>query len=187
MHKKRRDWIPIFTAILVLTGCSLTVTFAGEGVDAANVLDRLKGLQGTWRGEAHQVSGPTEGEHADKSHSVTHEFRVSAAGSVVMEIMGPGTDHEMINMYHVDGQDLLLTHYCALGNQPSMKLDRPGSSPDNLKFDFAGGTNLDPTVDQHIHNSRVIFADSGTLESLWTSHNHGKQESVMKFKLRRAE
>ena len=55
---------------------------------------------------------------------VVHEFKTSAAGTVVMETMNPGTGHEMINMYHVDGDDLLLTHYCAGNNQPRMRLNR---------------------------------------------------------------
>lgn len=184
MRKRRFEWNPILAAILVLIGCSLTVAFAGEGVDAAGVLEKLKGLEGTWHGEARQVGGPAEGE---TTFPVTHEFRVSAAGSVVMEIMGPGTDHEMINMFHLDGQDLVLTHYCAAGNQPSMRLDRSGSSPDSLKFNFAGGTNLDPAVDQHIHDSQIVFADGGAVESLWTAYIQGKESSVMKFTLHPAK
>ena len=34
----------------------------------------------------------------------------------------------MINMYHMDGDDLVLTHYCAGGNQPTMKLNTENSS-----------------------------------------------------------
>ena len=41
------------------------------------------------------------------------EFRVTSAGSVVQETMFPGSDHEMVNMYSVDGDKLLMTHYCA--------------------------------------------------------------------------
>lgn len=38
--------------------------------------------------------------------------------------MQPGTDHEMINMDHLDCEDLVLTRYRAGGNQPRMRLDR---------------------------------------------------------------
>ena len=61
----------------------------------------------------------------------------------------PGTDHEMVSVYHADGKDVVMTHYCAFGNQPKMKLD-PASKDNELKFVFAGGTNLDPAKDTHM-------------------------------------
>ncbi len=54
----------------------------------------------------------------------------------------------MINMYHLDGDDLVLTHYCAGGNQPHMKLDRASATSGKLQFDFIGGTNLDEVVER---------------------------------------
>ena len=49
-------------------------------------------------------------------------FHVTAANSVVIETMFPGSDHEMVNTYHIDGDNLVMTHYCAMGNQPHLKL-----------------------------------------------------------------
>ena len=71
-------------------------------------------------------------------------IKVTAAGSAVHETIFPGTGHEMVSMYHADGKDLIMTHYCALGNQPRMKLD-PKSSVDKgeFRFKFAGGSNID--------------------------------------------
>jgi hypothetical protein len=38
----------------------------------------------------------------------------------------------------MDGADLVMTHYCMLGNQPRMKAD--SKSPKNqIRFQFAGG------------------------------------------------
>jgi hypothetical protein len=30
-------------------------------------------------------------------------YKVTSAGKTVMETLGPGTDHEMVSMYHMDG------------------------------------------------------------------------------------
>lgn len=111
-------------------------------------------------------------------------FRVTAAGSVVHEEMFPGTNHEMVTVYHADGPELLLTHYCAAGNQPRMKLE-PSSDPDRLVFRFTGGTNLDPQKDGHMHDATLVFLGPDRLREEWTFYENGKAVSIEKFELRR--
>ncbi len=147
-------------------------------VAAADAFNRLKGLAGTWKGQGEGGPAPAE---------VVHEFRVSAVGSVVMETMFPGTGEEMINMYHLDGEELVVTHYCAAGNQPQMKLDRAASSADHLLFAYTGGMNHDPATDQHIHEAELTFLPEGGLESCWTSYQAGQPYATMKFHLARSE
>lgn len=158
---------------------------AGE-IEAQAAFDQLKSLAGTWSGSMAGEGAEAEAE-AEEAMTPVHEFRVSAAGTVVMETMGPGTDHEMINMYHLDGDELQLTHYCAAGNQPTMRLDRENSTADSLAFAFTGGSNLDPAVDQHIHSARITWAEDDRLESVWTGWAGGEQAGVMTFDLERSE
>ena len=146
---------------------------------AAAALDRIKALEGTWLGRA---SGGGEAEVV-----VNHTFRVSAGGTVVMETMGSGDpDQEMINMYHLDGDDLVLTHYCSGGNQPTMKLAQPLSTPTDLRFDFTGGTNFDPQKDEHVHATRLVIVDDGHIESSWTGYQDGKDAGTRTFTLKRS-
>jgi hypothetical protein len=100
-----------------------------------------------------------------------------------METLFPGTDHEMISMYYLDGKDLVLTHYCAMGNQPKMKLTQ--SKPDALTFDFAGGTNLDAKKDVHIHSGKILFLDDDHLEAEWMVFQADKQIGANRFFLTR--
>ena len=167
--------------------CVLLLAAPGQaaGVEAEGVFEQLKSLAGTWHGEL-EGEGEAAAE-AEQVGEVVHEFRVSAAGTVVMETMGPGTEHEMINMYHVDGDDLVVTHYCAGGNQPLMRLNRESSTSETLVFDFAGGTNLDPAVDAHIHSAKITLLDDGNIVSRWVSHAGGEQAGVMTFHLARTE
>lgn len=172
-----RVWKPIVClAALVAVSAAL---FAGE--DAAAVFEKLKGLEGSWHGEAAGTAGEALGEE----HAAKHEFRVSAAGTVLMEIMGPGGADEMINMYHLDGEDLVLTHYCAGGNQPTMKLDRGRLAEGALYFDFSGGSNLDPMVDGHIHSAKIVLVDDEHIQSSWTAWRGGQEAGVMNFSLSR--
>ena len=173
-------------ALICLLVVAANPPVRGEGVEAQESFDRLKSLAGTWRGEP-KGEGETAAAEAGEMGQVVHEFRVSAAGTVVMETMGPGTDQEMINMYHLDGEDLMLTHYCAGGNQPTMRLDQENSTAGKLVFDFAGGTNLDPSVDEHIHSAEIRLIDAQHLESAWSAHAGGKQVGVMTFYLSRSK
>ena len=153
---------------------------------AQQVFDQLKGLKGTWEGQPEGQGDKAEAE-AEASGPVTHEIQVSAAGTVVMETMGPGTDHEMINMYHLDGDDLLLTHYCAGGNQPQMRLDLDQSTADLLVFDFVGGTNLDSATDHYIGSARIEIVDTDHMESVWGAYTGSEQVATMTFHLERTD
>ena len=167
----RRHNLFVIVSAVAIAVLSLGPVMAGEG-SGAQAFDTLKGLEGTWHGKA----------SADQSDA-THVFEVSAAGTVVMETMFPDTDHEMINMYHLDGDDLVLTHYCAGGNQPTMKLVEVKGQ--ELHFDFTGGTNLDPSSDPHIH-AAVLELGNGILKSSWTAWQGGKEAGVNVIELERA-
>lgn len=175
----RRYFLCLTTLVLLLAGSAAFADASQDAVDAQAAFEMLKGLAGQWSSRAPSA----EGEHAMESR---HVFRVSANGSVVMETMHPDTEHEMINMYHVDGDDLVLTHYCAGGNQPQMKLDRSTATSKELRFDFTGGTNLDPSKDQHIHGAKIVFVDGDHVQSAWTGYQDGAEAGVMVFELARA-
>ena len=164
----------------LLLACLGTAASAGENGPAQAAFERLKALEGTWHGEAAAKDLP--------AMPISHVFRVSAAGTVVMETMDPGSpDHEMINMYHLDGDELVLTHYCAGNNQPTMRLARPLAAADTMRFDFTGGTNLDPAKDEHIHAAQLVFLDADTLESSWTGYKDGRENGTMRITLKRGE
>jgi hypothetical protein len=121
---------------------------------AAAGLERIKKLAGTW------VAADAAGKPTDQVVSV---IRVTAAGSAVEETLFPGQPHEMVSIYHRDGNDLVMTHYCALGNQPRMKAD-PNSPPNQIHFRFDGGSNLDPAKDMHMHEGTLTFIDDNHIE-----------------------
>jgi hypothetical protein len=141
---------------------------------AAAQLEALKALAGTWTGKA------GEGE---KAFDATVEYRVTANGTAVMETLFAGTPHEMVTVYHLDGDELLLTHYCAAGNQPTMRA-APSSDPRTLSFDFVRGTNMKPG-EMHMHSAKLVMVDDAHLESEWVSWKDGKPSDTAKFALTR--
>lgn len=134
-------------AILALS-LFATATFAAlPAITPADAFAAIKKLQGDWRGPAMMKGMPP-------ARSV---FRVTAGGSAVEEMIFPGTKMEMLSVYHMDKGNLLLTHYCALGNQPQMKFNPRKSTASDFVFDFKGGTNLNPQRDLHMHSLRLAF------------------------------
>ena len=108
---------------VALTLAATAVAEDKHGTPAKNAgLDRLKKLAGTW------VEADDKGQPTDTIVSV---FKVTSNGSAVQETIFPGSDHEMVTVYYIDGPDLVLTHYCALGNQPHLKLDPKGLPHDS--------------------------------------------------------
>jgi hypothetical protein len=135
--------------------------------DTTSAFEFLKSLTGEWEraGDAH--------DHGGESHSVS--FRPTAAGSAVMETMFANEPMEMISVYHMDGDSLLLTHYCALQNAPIMKFEK-SDKPGEIKFVFHGGTNFDPKVDAHVHEGVMRIKDANTIESSFVGYSNGKPD-----------
>ena len=87
---------------------------------------------------------------------------------------------EMLSVYHMDKGNLVMSHYCALGNQPRMKLNPKKSTPQELVFDFAGGTNFNPRRDQHMHSLwiKLPARGNGKLRMGGTSWTKGKEDPM---------
>lgn len=153
-----------------------------QGVDAKTAFDRIKTLAGSWKcdiSDRHQTDGHKD-KHPPESSVI---YKLTGAGSALVETQFPGSDHEMVSVYHLDGDDLRMTHYCAAGNQPRVKLDRAKSTPKRLIFVFDGGTNLDPQKDMHIHGLEITFHDDGKVTSAWEAYEGGKQAGITSFVL----
>lgn len=117
-------------------------------------LEKMKKLAGTW------LLADKDGKLTDQVASI---IKVTAGGSAVHETLFPGQPHEMVSVYTVDGPDLIMTHYCVLGNQPRMKAD-PKSPPNQIIFHFAGGTNLNPKTDKHMHEATLTIVGDDLIE-----------------------
>ena len=161
----------IFGVFAIVFAAGTAGTSAIRGDDAAKTpspahqgFERLKKLAGTW------VEADKDGKPTDKVVSV---IKVTSGGSTVHETIFPGTEMEMISLYNLDKSDLLMTHYCMLGNQPRMKAD-PKSPSNQIHFKFDGGTNLDPAKDMHMHEGTITFIDDDHIETSGVAWIDGK-------------
>jgi hypothetical protein len=136
-----------------------TAVFAQS--DAQKSFEQLKSLAGSWEGKN------------SMGQSVQVSYRMTAGGSALMsEIVGHG--ETMITMINVDGPNrLLLTHYCAVGNQPRMQAS---ASPDRktITFNFLDATNLDNPQSGHMDHVVIALLGPDHHTEEWNFIDHGK-------------
>jgi hypothetical protein len=160
----------------VLAGLALLLSvtaLAGQGPTPKEAFAQLKKLVGTW-----------EGAGDDQGKGMKVVYKLTGAGTTLIETQMAGSPMEMVSMYHMDGPDLIMTHYCAAGNQPTMKY-KPGKDAKSLDFEFLKGSNMKPT-DMHIHAARIRILSEDSLESDWIGYFKGKDAGTTTFKLKRA-
>jgi len=149
--------IAAVAAVLVIV---LSASLVAAQPDAHRSFELLKGLEGNWAGKNNQ------------GQPVQVTFRITAGGSALMsEILGRGPEN-MITMFHMDGDRLLMTHYCGAGNQPRMKII--SSDAKSVSFEFFDGTNIGPG-DGHMQHVTLTEPDADHHVEEWVFLDHGKE------------
>ncbi len=138
-------------------------------------LEQIKRLAGEW------VLADAAKDEADEVVAV---YKITAGRSAVIETLFPGSDREMITVFYQHHDDLMLTHFCSLGNQPRMKAER-GGDPKTLTFRFTDGTNLRTDKDAYMRVLKLTFVDDDRLKAEWTLFDKGSEQSVKTFDLKR--
>jgi hypothetical protein len=143
-----------------------TVVFAqpdgatAQPSDAQKAFDRLKTLAGSWDA----VLSGTGSEADGQTMHVT--LRVTSTGNAVLhEMTGlAGRPDDPITMFYLDGDRLLLTHYCDAGNRPRMV---GTMSPDGktLEFEFL---DISGSPLYHMHHSVFTIIDANHHTEDWT-------------------
>jgi hypothetical protein len=160
-----------FFAIVLFVGAALAAH--AQGLAPKDAFAALKKLVGTW-----EMTSPD-------GQKLNVIYKVTGAGSALIETQFPGQPHEMVSVYHMDGKDLYMTHYCAAGNQPTMKYI-PGKDKKVLFFDFVRGSNMKLT-DMHIHSAKIMLNGADAIKSDWTGWMNKKKGDTVTFDLKRVK
>lgn len=134
-----------------------------ESSPAGAAFQQLKSLAGEW--EANGVNG--------KSHL---SYELIAGGTALVERFSSPQMPSMLTVYTLDGQRLLLTHYCMAGNQPRMVAQPYDAAARELKFEFLDAGNLADPAAGHMHNARFRFMDANHFTSEWDFYENGKRK-----------
>jgi hypothetical protein len=145
-------------AAVLLCVVSSTLLFAQS--DAEKALDRFKAMVGAWEGKS------------PKGQTSEVKYELVAGGTAVMAASHM-IDDDMTSMFYVDGERLMMTHFCPSGNQPRMQAT---ISPDlkTVSFEFVDATNLAGPQAGHMHRAVYVFSDAGHYSEEWTWKKEGK-------------
>jgi hypothetical protein len=135
----------------ILIAALMTVcTFAYAQSTAQKSFDTLKSLAGSWEGP--MTTDPPQAEvKKDTINKVT--LRVTSMGNAIIHEMRSGDrPDDPITMLYLDGDRVMLTHYCDAGNRPRMtgKISPDGKSVEFEFLDVAGPL-------QHGHMDHAVF------------------------------
>ena len=89
----------------------------------------------------------------------------------------------MVSMYHLDGDRLMMTHYCGAGNQPRMRAGQVGADAREIVFTFQDATNLPNADAGHMVGLTLTWQTKDHITQAWTWREKGKPDLVEKFDL----
>ena len=149
---------PVRIAVTLLFVFVTSVAFAASA--AQKSFEELKALDGTWEGKT------PDGQTAQVI------YRVTANGSALMsEIKGK---EDMISMFNLDGNRVVMTHYCAAGNQPRM-VASTSLDGKTVTFDFLDATNLAAPEAGHMTRMVLSMPEANHHTEEWIYTDHGKE------------
>ncbi len=144
-----------------------------ERTSAQLAFERLCALAGSWEGKSSQ------------GWTSRSEIEVIARGTVVLERTNfeahPG--ETMLTLFHMDGERLLLTHYCVAGNQP--RLAASEIAEDRLHFTFVDATNMPSRDSGHMDEAVFRLEGPDAFSSLWSFYRDGQTSWMEEIRYRR--
>jgi hypothetical protein len=136
-------------------------SFAHEKATGALAFDQLKALVGEWEGSSGGVP-------------VKITYTLVSGGTALMERLQPANQAEMITMYSVDRDKILVTHYCSEGNQPSMKTETLRAIGNKYSFSLVSVAGLRQPHAGHMTGLVLTLLDKNHFKQEWSYLEKGK-------------
>ena len=148
------------------TLCVLFLLFSVIPAQAADTPDTslapLKFLVGEWKGT----------DPDGKAYKTT--YALSSGCTNLTETLTPPDSTPMTTMYYSDGDQLMVTHYCSLNNQPRMRAGGVKEGDKTVTFSFVDATNLKHPTDVHMHQLSIEVKDHDHFTQTWMLSKAGK-------------
>ncbi len=147
-----------------------TQTAAIDPAAAKNAFEHFKKLEGIWAAKS------------TKGWEEKATFKTIAAGSIVIEEgVNAHPGETMLTVFHLDGDRLMLTHYCVAKNQPRLVATSVGDNGRTVTFTFLDATNLSSRDNGHMDNAVYQFTDDNHFTAQWTWYQNGSEQWMEKI------
>jgi hypothetical protein len=113
----------------------------------------LKALPGLWKATT------------PEGRTITIRYHVVSNGSALVETFITASGKETLSVYHRDGRELMLTHYCAQGNQARLKATE--ANGDRIVFTFLDASNVAPDQGVMVRLMVALQGDAFDQESTY--------------------
>ena len=159
----------IATTLVCLAGLTVGATALREAAPTPGEagLERLASYAGDWYGV---------GEDGKPTDELVSSVRVTAGGHTVLETHWPGQPHEMVTLYYLEDDALMLVHYCMLGNQPKMRA--ASMTDDELSFECVG---MKDEQQSHMHSASIKSLGENHHNLSWTNREKGEEVEAVVF------
>lgn len=153
--------------LLALLVCITTGMVSSAETKGRTAFDKLLSLAGDWEG--------TVAWSGDAPSKISARYYTTGNRSAVVEDLSTG----MTSVYHLDGNDLRMTHYCAAQNQPRLKATAFSSENSGVTFSFVDITNLSSPAGGHVQGLDVKFLAPDHITLLFHFVGNGKEKDEL--------
>jgi hypothetical protein len=115
---------------------------------------RMRDLVGEWRGTYRWTGARTD------AGSMGARYYLTGNGSALVEDLLSDGVPTMTTVYHLDGDDLRMTHFCGARNQPRLKASAIDLERGTVTFAFVDATGLSSPEAPHVRGSEVSIVDA---------------------------
>ncbi len=159
------------TALIVPAGCAARPPHATTHDHAAS-------SRAAWTWMTASLPGNWTAATSD-GRRVRESFRLASNNSVLVETFTTASGRETVTVYHPDGDGLMLTHYCAQGNQPRLRMfDAAG---DRARFAFVDATNLRDGQEVMVERVLQLRGDALEQSETYRQPNGTRETTVFRF------
>jgi hypothetical protein len=160
--------------LLAASGLAADKTEPANAELSKQAYERIRSLGGRWIGKS------TKGwnEHI--------QFNLLAGGSAVEERSFDAHPGEtMLTIFYMDGDRLILTHYCVAKNQPRLLATTISPDGKTIEFTFMDATNLPSRDKGHMDKAVYRFADRDHFTVQWTWYQDGSEKWMEEIQMQR--
>ncbi len=133
--------------LILIASLFVTPALGQQAKTPAQQFEDIKALKGLWS--------------VAETERLTIRFELTANNTVVLERWETSSGLHSLTAYHMDGANIVATHYCPQGNQPRLVASAVQTAG-KIAFAFQDATDLDAT-EEFQHDLAFEIKEGGTV------------------------